>query len=307
MFIGSEGSLSVEPLKGLINGGFDICAIGGDIRLPHQTFAGISLIGASDESPFSLADANQIVFIELGSDLESNIREIRHCQPDLIIVSCYGKRLAAEIIAIPKRGCYNIHPSLLPAYRGPDPLFWQLRAGEKMMGVSIHRVTEAFDRGDLLIQRALHLRDGLTLVQASQVFASVATELLLTVLADFETYQACEIAQDHAQPGVNQCDRAGRKIWCDEIPPSYQSFAQIKDFDVSVSWTAQRMFNFICAYWAVGRRFSCPIQNEVFLLGKALAFEPCGTLPVPYIIDNHKITLACASGFIQCQLVSDHL
>jgi len=308
MYIGTGGSLSIEPLKGIINAGFDVCAIaGGNTRSSHKTFAGIPLIGAFNESTVSLADANHITFIPLGSDRAKNIHEVSICRPDLIIVSCYGKRLAAEIIAIPRLGCYNIHPSLLPAYRGPDPLFWQLRAGEKMMGVSIHRVTEVFDSGDLLIQGPLDLSDGLSLEQANKCFANLAKDLLLEVLADFEAYQRCETAQVNNQSKMNLCEILGNKVWGNEIQPSYQSFAQRQDFDVSVSWTAQRMFNFISAYWEAGRCFSCTIKNEVFQLGKALSFEPSGKLTVPYDIDNFKITLACASGFIQCQLVCDHL
>ena len=328
MFIGAGGYLSVEPLKGLLYKGFDVCAIGGDDPGPspganpepnpepnagsnHQSFAGIALIdtriNVCHESTVSLARAHRIPFISLaieksgiekqGSDKAKNIREIRYYQPDLIIVSCYSKRLPAEIIAIPRLGCYNIHPSLLPAYRGPDPLFWQLKAGEKKLGVTIHRVTETFDSGDILNQKPLHLMNGVSLAQANEYFAKVATDLLLEVLADFETFQRCETAQVD-DLSINHAA---------EIQPSYQSYAQSRDFEVSVSWTAQRMYNFICAFWQAGRYFNCCINNEVFQLGKALSFDPFGKLDVPYLIDSQRITFACASGFIQCQLVHYHL
>ena len=49
--------------------------------------------------------------------------------PDVILVACFSLILAAELLQAPRLGCFNLHPSLLPGYRGPAPLFWQWRLG----------------------------------------------------------------------------------------------------------------------------------------------------------------------------------
>lgn len=70
--------------------------------------------------------------------------------PDLIVVAAYGKIIPKEILELPKLGCINVHASLLPEYRGAAPIQWAILDGKKETGVSIMKMNEGLDTGDIL-------------------------------------------------------------------------------------------------------------------------------------------------------------
>lgn len=72
---------------------------------------------------------------------------IRSIEPDFIFMCGFSYKIPSQVFSIPTLGFYNIHFSLLPAYRGPDPIFWQLKNGETTGGISIHKVDKGFDSG----------------------------------------------------------------------------------------------------------------------------------------------------------------
>jgi methionyl-tRNA formyltransferase len=76
-------------------------------------------------------------------------------QPDMVLVFGCGYKIPAELFAIPKFGFFNVHFSLLPAYRGKQPVFWQIKNGENVGGVTIHQMTEEFDAGPMLVQQEI--------------------------------------------------------------------------------------------------------------------------------------------------------
>lgn len=76
---------------------------------------------------------------------------------ELVIMSCFPWRVPAPLLRVPKFGWWNLHPSLLPAYRGPNPLYWQLKAGETETGISLHQVDETLDTGPIISQATCSL------------------------------------------------------------------------------------------------------------------------------------------------------
>lgn len=76
-------------------------------------------------------------------------------EPDLIFVTGFPWKLPAEVLSLPRLGSINTHPALLPAYRGPDPLFWQIMNGETRTGLTVHRMDTEFDTGPILAQESM--------------------------------------------------------------------------------------------------------------------------------------------------------
>jgi len=79
---------------------------------------------------------------------------LRTWAPDLVVVAAYGRILPAAVLDLPRLGCINVHASLLPKYRGAAPIQWALLQGETTTGVTIMRMNERMDEGDMLWQRA---------------------------------------------------------------------------------------------------------------------------------------------------------
>ncbi len=95
-----------------------------------------------------------IPLIQPGSLREPGIFErLANESPDLIVVVSYGELLRKSLLDLPKHGCLNVHPSLLPRYRGASPIPAAILAGDAETGVSIMRLTRRMDAGPILAQR----------------------------------------------------------------------------------------------------------------------------------------------------------
>src|SRR2546428_7680039 len=79
--------------------------------------------------------------------------DLRALQPDVIITVAYGKMIPPSILALPPRGGINVHPSLLPKYRGASPIQSAVADGQREAGVTIMYQSEALDAGDIILQR----------------------------------------------------------------------------------------------------------------------------------------------------------
>src|SRR5690348_2051208 len=78
---------------------------------------------------------------------------LRALAPDLIVVAAYGRILPRAVLDLPPYGCINVHASLLPRHRGAAPIAWAILAGDHVTGITIMRMNEAMDAGDVLLQR----------------------------------------------------------------------------------------------------------------------------------------------------------
>ena len=78
---------------------------------------------------------------------------------EFILVACWPYRIEHELIKSAGLAALNLHPSLLPKYRGADPITAQLRAGDRHFGISLHLLDEAVDRGDIVAQTGFTLED----------------------------------------------------------------------------------------------------------------------------------------------------
>jgi methionyl-tRNA formyltransferase len=86
-------------------------------------------------------------------------RELAVYDPEFILVVCWPYLLSEEVCSVASKAALNLHPSLLPKYRGANPVEDQVRVGETKLGVSLHLLSQAFDAGDIIKQCELDLSD----------------------------------------------------------------------------------------------------------------------------------------------------
>ncbi len=77
------------------------------------------------------------------------------CAPDLLVSAFFNQRVHAPALALPKRGCLNIHPALLPEAKGVDPVFQSLLHGRPPLGVTVHFMSPELDAGRIVAQRSI--------------------------------------------------------------------------------------------------------------------------------------------------------
>lgn len=79
--------------------------------------------------------------------------------PELVVVVAYGKILPPEVLGVPRLGCWNVHGSLLPRYRGAAPIQWALMRGEKVTGITLMQMDAGMDTGPMMLKRELPITD----------------------------------------------------------------------------------------------------------------------------------------------------
>lgn len=84
---------------------------------------------------------------------------LRPLQPDLIVSAGFPWRIPADVLALPRLGAINFHDALLPRHRGPNAMGWAFRTGDAEMGLTVHRLTPAFDAGPILAQARVPITD----------------------------------------------------------------------------------------------------------------------------------------------------
>ena len=90
---------------------------------------------------------------------KESIEVLKKFDTDLFIVVSFGQILSKAVLSLPKLYCLNIHASLLPKYRGAAPINWAIANGEKETGVTIMRMNEKMDEGDVVIKGILPIAD----------------------------------------------------------------------------------------------------------------------------------------------------
>jgi len=105
---------------------------------------------------------------------------------DLVVVVAYGRILPAEFLAAPRRGCINVHFSLLPLYRGAAPVNWAMIKGEEKTGVTTMFIEEELDSGPILLQRETRIGEMETAPELMRRLAEMGAELLGETLAQLD-------------------------------------------------------------------------------------------------------------------------
>ena len=156
------------------------------------------------------------------------VARIAALKPDMIFSFYYRHMLGDELLRIPPQGAYNLHGSLLPAYRGRCPANWVLVQGETQTGVTLHHMVAKADAGDIVGQKAIPIAPDDRAVTLYQKMCVAAAELLADLLPLLKTGRAPRIPQDLD---------AG----------SYFGGRKPEDGRIDWRWTAERIYNLIRA------------------------------------------------------------
>ena len=234
VLLASDGYQSLVTLQTLLAQGCKPAAIalaGGKPMPITRALAGIPLHTATPGGSLeALAEQHQIPLLNGQPDTLMSTLSTR--PPALLLSSCYPRHLPDALLRLPTHGCFNLHPSALPRYRGPSPIFWQLRDGLREGAYSVHRMSAQLDSGDLLLQRHQPIADGSRYADWVQQLTHGAVTALLKTLPDW--------LQGHARLAPQQGQ------------PSYQGWPQRDDFILNPLWSARHSYNFICGSAALG-------------------------------------------------------
>ena len=248
LFFGSHTALAVTVLRTLLETGVSLKSV----VVPSGTR---SVENFDDSFPIyrpdnmqSLCEAAGVPLVEVtGVPTLDVLTE----PANFVVCVCFPLRLPESILSYPLHGCLNLHPSLLPAYRGPAPTFWQLRAGVQNTGVTLHHMNKTFDAGDIVAQTAVEVPVGISARELDQALGVNGAALIRETLSD-PTRKARVQNENDA---------------------SYFSWPKEEDFEIHTHWSAERVFRFMRGTREMGQPYSISIDDEQFLLESVLMYS----------------------------------
>ena len=228
VYVGQGGPLSLIPFKRLCEKGLSPQVV--IVPQWNAGSKGLNLLPVQVPHPEgSLAHAAAALGIpvmswQMGREAEitANLATI---SPDLVIMSCFPWRITEQLLEVPALGWWNLHPSLLPQYRGPVPLFWQARAGESQTGISLHQVESCLDSGPILGQQSVSMQECL-LGDLEKTLAEQGASLIEQALV--------ALVEGTLQPESQK-----------EVEASYQGFPSYQDRCIQIKGSAVAAYRFI--------------------------------------------------------------
>ena len=285
LFLGSESAFSGIVLRHLLRAGVDVCGfVVFEASPPSRSFDSLG-----DQIPVvvagtgpAIASEGDVPVLRLGSMHDEEVLDrVSDLDPDILLVACFPMILEGSWLSMAKSMSLNVHPSLLPSYRGPVPLFWQFREGERETGVTIHDIEESVDTGNIVAQSVMPLPVG---ARFSQVNASLAeTGAVLAVDLLRKTNAGLAV------PSTAQ----------DDALASYQPFPKEKDFRFDTHFTAERAFRFMRGTEEWGATFEVDAGGTVLLLNHALDYHDDARMIVPFEIEGNLLRIRFSEGVLE--------
>ncbi len=274
LFMGTP-DFAVPSLQKLVSAGHEVCAV--FTRQDKPVGRGMKL--TPPPVKVCAAELGIPVYQPQSLKTEESLELVRSLAPEVIVVVAFGMLLPESILALPPKGCINIHGSVLPKYRGSAPVQWTVLNGDKIGGVSSMYMAKALDAGDVIDVLTTEVGEDETSGELYDRLAELGSGLLVTTLYKINAGEVVAVPQNEDEV-----------TWA---PPLNKDMAVI-DFEKQ---TAQQIHNLVRGMlpWPVAK---ATIGSTVFKVFKATAEEGKGVPGTVISTDKGAIRVACREGII---------
>lgn len=192
LFMGTP-DFAKESLEAIKDANYNIVGV---VTVPDKPKGrGMKLIPC-EVKEYAINNNLQVYQPEKLKDNVEFVNEIKKLSPDIICVVAYGKILPNEILEIPKYGTINVHPSLLPKYRGSAPIQWAIINGDKQTGVTTMYLNSQMDSGDIILQEKVRIESSETAGELWDRLSKIGASLLVETLKQIENGKSPRIKQE---------------------------------------------------------------------------------------------------------------
>jgi methionyl-tRNA formyltransferase len=195
VFMGSA-ELACPSLEALLKSPFD--DVVGIVTQPDRPKGRNQKVAPCPIHQFAATKGIPILMPEKASDPEF-IDQLKDLLPDMIVLVAYGQFLKREVLELPLKGAINVHPSLLPKYRGAAPIQWAIARGETTTGVTIMYMSEKMDAGDIILQEPFPIEPDDTAATLEPKLAKKGAEMLLQAIDLIREGRVTRTPQDESQ------------------------------------------------------------------------------------------------------------
>ncbi|MDO8686905.1 MAG: methionyl-tRNA formyltransferase [Candidatus Berkelbacteria bacterium] len=159
------------------------------------------------------------------------VEQIKKVEPDFLVVADYGLILPREIFFLPKHVSLNVHHSLLPKYRGPSPATTAILNGEKISGVTVIKMNEKVDAGDILSQKEYELKPDETTDSLLTKLNTLGGEIIISVIENYVKKNVKAVKQDESKASYTKMlEKKDGYIDIDNSPSSEILYQMIRAF-----------------------------------------------------------------------------
>ena len=281
VLFGSLSRFTFFALKNLLEQGFVLRAVVLAAYPPSSDQRGGSwaVIHHSKQSELlDLAKNHSIPVGYFGDAANQLCAFVRDLSADVHLLACYPRKLPRAIVETAKYCSINIHPSKLPKYKGPDPIFWQLLSAETQTGVSLHEVSDSIDSGDIFHFEPVAYPPGATLEQIQSVLLKRAI-LSLAKLLDTHPNRWHREPQDHQQS-------------------SYQPVPCAADYSITSKLSMQTAINFVRAYSRTNRTVRIRVADKQYDVQDATRWQQAGSIDEQNV-QSDRIAVQFTDGFVE--------
>ena len=138
-------------------------------------------------------------FVPTNLNVEDFIQTIKNLQPDLILLTAYGKIIPSVLLKLPPKGFINLHPSLLPKWRGATPIQSTILAGDKEAGVTLFLMDEQIDHGPIIQNTVYSIQyTRITYSELSKQLAEIGADLIIKTIPRWLNGEIIPLPQDES-------------------------------------------------------------------------------------------------------------
>ena len=216
-------SFAVPALQALMRSSIELVAVYTQPDRPAGRGRRIS------KSPVKLAARASGLPLRQPLRLDDDLDFLRSLAPDLFAVVAYGQILSAEILNLPRLGCINIHASLLPRWRGAAPIQRAIEAGDRISGITLMRMDQGLDTGDVLRQIETPISDIDSAATLGTRLADLGADALAQLLVAPEAHIGQAIPQNPLQASY-AAKLTKEESWLDWTQPAVTLERQIRAY-----------------------------------------------------------------------------
>jgi methionyl-tRNA formyltransferase len=262
VFLGAGGPFACLTLERLVKVG-DIAAV----VVPRARGRGLRQLPAAMRQRYAtrhlrrIAGEHQIPVVIFGTDL-------RQFKADLLCTASFPHIVPPDMRAAGRLGAINVHSSLLPRHRGPDPIFWTYFDDDRTTGVTVHRMTDGVDDGDVIVQREVSVPRGMSGVDLYLRLANEAAEAMATAVSAIGNGTADRRPQGEGAPDPHPMQMTWRVDYA--------------------SWPAERLQHFLAGYAFRKNAQLADGNGTVHSIGEVLRVESASHEATPGTFESRR-------------------
>lgn len=213
------------------------------------------------------------------AEFVSGLKEIA---PDMIVVAAFGQILPKEVLDIPRLGCVNVHGSLLPKLRGASPMQSAILEGLDETGVTIMRMDEGLDTGDMISKVKVDIR-GKDIIEVADLLAEAGADLLAMTIPQIENGSAAYTSQNEEEATYSHLIKKS------------DGYTDFNESAVQIERKIRAYADWPSCYTYIDGGLQLKLYKAEAIPGESSTYAP-GTVSA---VDKHDYTISCQEGSLK--------